>query len=950
MRRGCCCGGNECYANAYISLVVSQQAETSFECENFTPNEVWLEDAERNLETDEVYGADRFFPSGNPDPDAPYDYGYPSQPARGLNNGLDNQSEVFFTLFGESNYPFVQRWHRDETEEYGNLFCMLDEDVFHPKVSASKYGITPEMRADDVSGGQIDAQGKVRVGLELALHYKYYDPTEGFDWTQEIFYDNYRYVTFPEGEDGQPIYTEGTIKQEYPACVDNPAQYIETDAFIPHYIDPETGGKVYTRFFGNGSDIGPPLVRLRPRENDEWGFEDVNSMYPGFPATEIPCYFRIGLEGGPYGSQGFEVSTNRANYNGRYYWQGYNNGADDGHVFCSDWFIRNKNNVPPSCSASRCVTSEELCEWMNSPEAKMSPQYGFDRRDFDGFNARMAAEFFGPFEPLNYPVLDGGRNLFNCQCDPDDAVSPNIVSSRCCGSQKYSPAVPDGYSTEDWVYNSQYTWEYGNSGYYYFRDAGDNGYNFFGGSDYTSWHNLITYTCPPKPPTCLGAEKPGLPGLEYVFKEVSPREGDTKGELNGTSEIVEYTYNKIIQRFGPTILPNGEVNPLPNNIVIQITGGPSFSIDEIGITQPGGLNRGRNLEGKYVDFAEGLFQKYVDEHGIDVAIQRFSTCGVNHPQEYGGDGCIGFDCLEPTIENHGEKYMGYRPARYVQPQGGQGDYEVEWGARYYTPCYYYHTEYPFDDEYPHPLGISDPLGLRSTTKPDPVFFYDSFPGGYYDDPDGFPVYYSNIYLYDDQRFMKRTFRSGRGLGALFYTPEYDQFSYNAGEGYVQRLFGSLEHWLCPNCSYNGKNEFIDREKVKKYFPEVEDDDIDGALRTFYTLGRYRVHPDSSVNNVDSYPFNDSLLYGPYPKIILGGPTGEYFYPGRVMGEHECYMRDYYGDTWTEHEKDRQDYICEQFGGGFGACDNDYYYKTPDEGAIPNNGTFPRGGFVDNFHW
>lgn len=939
MRRGCCCGGNECYTNAYISLVVSQQSETSFECENFTPNEVWLYEAERTLENDEVYGADRSFPYLDPDTGEVVNYGINAQP----NRYIDDQAELFWTQFGESNYPLHQRWHRDETEEYGNLFCMLNEDVFHPKVSASKYGITPEMRADDVSGGQIDSQGKVRVGLELALHYKYYDPNENYDWTKEIFYDNYYYDTYPP--DGGVV--QDVIRQEYPSCVDDPAQYIETDAFIPYFIDPETGEKVYTNYYLNAR---PPVVRLRPRQNDSFGREDIESMYD--LAIERPCYSRIKMEGGQYDGH---LDAYAINSNGVYWYQGYNNGADDGHVFCSDWFIRAKNNVPPSCSASRCVTSEELCEWINSPESKMSPQHGFDRSAFDGFNA-IEDELISPAPYfVNYPILDGGRNLFSCQCDPDDALSPNIVSSRCCGAQRFSPVQPGVYN---WVYNSLYFWNY-----YPFPRAefaseggGDRRYNFFINNNFTyqqgsGWYDVVPYTCPPKPPTCLGAEKPGLPSLEYLFKEVSPREGDTKGELNGTSEIVDYTYNKIIQRFGPTILPNGEVNPLPNNIVIQVTGGPSFSIDEIGAIQPGGANNGRNLEGMFVDFAEGLFQKYVDEHGIDVAIQRFSTCGVNHPQEYGGDGCIGFDCLEPTVENHGEKYMGYRPARFVPEQDGQGGYETEWGARYYTPCYYYHTEYPFDDEYPHPLGISDPLGLRSSTKPNSRFFYDNFPDGdYYDDPDGFPVRYFREAFYDDYSFMKRTFRSGRGLGALFYSPEFDRSGeYKGGEGYVQRLFGSLEHWLCPNCSYNGKNEIIDREKVLKYFPEAEDD-IDDAAHTYYMMSYRRPHPDSSVNNLDSFPFSRSFTGGPYPKERLDGPTGEYFYPGRVMGEYECYNRDYYGDTWTEHEKGFQDFLCEQFGGSFGFCDNDYYYKTPIEGAIPNNGTTSRGGFVDNFHW
>ena len=43
----------------------------------------------------------------------------------------------------------------------GNPFCLMDEDVIHPKIEASKYGITNEF---------IEEDGMVRVGLEIFLH------------------------------------------------------------------------------------------------------------------------------------------------------------------------------------------------------------------------------------------------------------------------------------------------------------------------------------------------------------------------------------------------------------------------------------------------------------------------------------------------------------------------------------------------------------------------------------------------------------------------------------------------------------------------------------------------------------------------------------------------------------------------------------------------------------
>ena len=440
-----------------------------------------------------------------------------------------------------------------------------------------------------------------------------------------------------------------------------------------------------------------------------------------------------------------------------------------------------------------------------------------------------------------------------------------------------------------------------------------------------------------------------------MFKEVSPREGDTKGELNGTSEIVEYTYNKIIQRFGPTILPNGEVNPLPNNIIIQVEGGPSFSIDEIGAIQPGGVNKAKSTHGMYVDFAEALFQKYVDEHGIDVAIQRFSSCGVNHPQEYGGDGCVGFDCLEPTVEYHGKYYMGYQYRYDTIDSNGTVINTYDRANRYYTPCDYYHTEYPFDDEYPHPYGVSDPLGLRSHTRVNTDFLRSTFSDGqYFDDPDGYNAVPS-FRTGDDEYFygfyyteMRQTFRSGRGLGALFYTPRNSKDS-DIYSGYVYNLFSSLEHWLCPNCSYDGKAEFINVEKFNKYYPDIVVDRLTRLWRRSYNK-----HPDSTSTNPDGHLFSGfSVINGP-----LGpngeGATGPIVFPGRIIGEAECWNRGHYGDQWTDQQQQYWDLLKEYYPNDVNG--REYYYVDPDVGANylnvddPTNYQPPQGGHIRTWLW
>ena len=804
MRRGCCCG-NECYTNAYISLVVSQRSETSFECDSFTPTELWYESQAENIEenrADTAGGVNTF----------------------GYSPGVDYDLDLYFpTEVGSPSYLSSSRWHKDETEEFGNLFCLLNEDVFHPKVNAAKYGITPEMRADDVEGGQIDERGKVRIGLELALHYKWYDPNE-----KHIFFGTPNFYTFWEDNFGDPNSRTSTVY--YPACVEDPSQYIVSGEFIHRNYD---GDSWYN--FGYG-----PLQRFTGEYVD--------------PEVGNPCFYNSGYAA-PRHEQGID---------------------NQGHVYCSDWYIRQRNAVPPSCSVPRCVTSEQLCNWMKSPEAKLVPPYGPTREDY--------------------------RQTFNCVCSQYDAWTPNAVSPRCCGY--ISPLGDEPPSGGDEYYSRYIFPQYGPVGNGAYA-AAQIGYQ---------WENLIPYTCPPTPPTCLGAERPGLPGLEYLFKEVSPREGDTKGELNGTSEIVDYTYNKIIQRFGPTILPDGSVNPFPNNIVIQGVGGHSWSIDEIGpqVSAHGSADyRAQGDYSMFIDFAEALFKKYVDEHGVDVAIQRFSPCGVNHPEEYGGDGCLGFHCLEPSLENYGVTNMGYKPVEvYYNEDGEADDYFSYWRAREYDPCMYFHTKYPTDDFKPHPLGLSDPLGLRYTTDVN-TYYYGLYVDDYDHivDPDGYPVNNRSTWNYFMDGNIYRSGLNGIGLGTLFYTtagPQSNRVGGFGQYGYVQRLWNSLEHWLCPNCSFNEKNEFIDEEKFYKYFPN-------GNIDNLRFMNYYSFHPDTSLGDYELGGGGGLLAgYGQVPKSIFGDPdaTG-YFYPGRLMGESECYYyNDLNGVWWTNHFFDYLDAFCE----------------------------------------
>ena len=925
MRKGCCCRGNECYTNAYISLVVSQKGETYFECDSFTPTEIWNESGEYNSTL--YFFADTNIGGG-------YGYqGYNSGVGRGNYTGNysrndESLSEVnagdpsaewpyFPTEVGEPNYLHDHRWHKDETEEFGNLFCMLNEDVFHPKVSASKYGITPEMRADDVSGGQIDERGKVRVGLEMALHYKWYDPNETQVWTKDKAYHNFDYYDSRYGSTGGYSVYVGSDGVEYPACVDNPSQYIESDEFI-------SGIRVDVPFEDDKLFGNLPLKRFFPGLITEDNFEDAFG-------NGVPCFIDpSNLENPPWG--------NDPNPDYAYWYQQYEQGiGNQGGVYCSDWFIRQENNVPPSCSAARCVTSEQLCEWIKSPESQLTstPRGQFEKS-------------------------------FSCFCSPHDPWTPNAVSSRCCGEAIYAglpsgayneitgpdPAI--GYSTGSYEFpTSAYTipvyidtstppyetlvGERQGGGYYYYTLQ-------------EQWMKSIPYTCPPKPPTCLGAERPGLPGLEYIFKEVSPKTGDTRGELNGLSEIVDYTYNKIIQRFGPTILPNGKVNPLPNSIVIQSQGGPSISIDEIGYTvSVGGSFSYQTDYGMFVDFAEALFQKYVDEHGVDIAIQRFSTCGVDHPQEYGSDGCIGFDCLEPTLENHGKAFMGYKRASFYPDFP---DYPPDYysNPRQYTPCAYFNTNYPADATNPHPLGISDPLGLRFNTLITPWVFnkyVDRF--DYIDDPDGNPVETLHQYgliggLYGGygrfhDRFLAYTGVNGIGLGTLFYSSPIVYGSYGMQEynerGYVHKLWSSLENWLCPNCSVDERNEFIDRDKFNKYFPNGNVDNL-----RFLDDRMWSTHPDTSFRN--DYAIGDSTRFGQTPKSdLIPGATG-YFYPGYQMGEQECYYRDKDGEWWDKHRDDYYEALCQVFPDDFFCDDWNFetrYWIDPDEAVSNHNPNF-----------
>lgn len=838
MRRGCCCGGNECYTNAYISLVVSQRSETSFECDSFTPTEVWYETQEDNIE------------------DNITDVGGGPRSSGGF--GVGSYRDAYHPVeVGSPTFLYSHRWHKDETEEFGNLFCMLNEDVFHPKVNAAKYGITPEMRADDVEGGQIDEKGKVRIGLELALHYKWYDPNEVNPW-----YGTPPFVEYYEDEFFDP--NSRVSKVEYPACVENPSQYIVSGEFVHRNYDDD-----------GWRNAGP----------EQRFVEDCSTITPEIGS---PCFCDP--------NNGFNEFE-----------QGLDN---QGHVYCSDWFLRQENNVPPSCSASRCVTSEQLCNWIKSPEAKLVPPYG--------------------------PTREDHRSTFNCVCSQYDAWTPNAVSPRCCGFIYRGDEPPLG---QEYYFGTDY----------FFPDS-------IGGHGgipqlkfHRQWYGLIPYTCPPTPPTCLGAERPGLPGLEYLFKEVSPRAGDTKGELNGTSEIVDYTYNKIIQRFGPTILPDGSVNPFPNNIVIHGVGGHSWSIDEIGpaISAHGSAASGFGGEySMFIDFAEALFKKYVDEHGVDVAIQRFSPCGVNHPEEYGGDGCVGFHCLEPSLENYGVTNMGYKPVEIYYGEDGSSNVNSAYQrSREYDPCMYFNTKYPSDETNPHPLGFPDPLGLRFHTDIN-AFYFNNYVGrfDYVTDPDGYPVDTRRGFLSSNfvDGAVKTTGLNGVGLGTLFYTSAgrhsgfaslgniYDDY------GYVHKLWTSLEHWLCPNCSFNDKNEFIDEDKFYKYFP---DGDVNNLLFTV----SYSYHPDTSLFDYTLGTGEGRLgNKGQIPKSDLDPDATGFFYPGRVMGESDCY---YYNDVdgawWTNHFFDYLDAWCAVEENADNIFCTDYnrpeqFWIPPDEAAAGHN--------------
>jgi hypothetical protein len=128
--------------------------------------------------------------------------------------------------------------------------------------------------------------------------------------------------------------------------------------------------------------------------------------------------------------------------------------------------------------------------------------------------------------------------------------------------------------------------------------------------------------CPPPPPTCQGSTKPGLPGLEFLDVDFTYDPEAGPNELNSVDKVVNFIFQKIEERFGTTIKPDGNVNEFPSQIWFTIDTSGSHTYSE-----------GRQI-------VDALYQKYVNEYGEDVAERRMNPCWY-------GDYCVGAGCYEP---------------------------------------------------------------------------------------------------------------------------------------------------------------------------------------------------------------------------------------------------------------------------------------------------------------
>jgi hypothetical protein len=95
----------------------------------------------------------------------------------------------------------------------------------------------------------------------------------------------------------------------------------------------------------------------------------------------------------------------------------------------------------------------------------------------------------------------------------------------------------------------------------------------------------------------------------------------TRSDSNDINAVIDYTYNKIIERFGNQRLENGEINPYP----VQIW----FAVD----------SSGSHTMGDAAPIIDGLYDRFTSEWGADIADYKFNPC-------VDGPSCVAWGCCD----------------------------------------------------------------------------------------------------------------------------------------------------------------------------------------------------------------------------------------------------------------------------------------------------------------
>jgi hypothetical protein len=89
----------------------------------------------------------------------------------------------------------------------------------------------------------------------------------------------------------------------------------------------------------------------------------------------------------------------------------------------------------------------------------------------------------------------------------------------------------------------------------------------------------------------------------------------------GIASLVDWLFDGIINRFGPQILSDGKMNPFPTQVWIDIDVSGSHTW----------------TEGKPI--VQGLYNKFVEEYGEEIAQHKFNPC-------WDGPNCVAWGCCE----------------------------------------------------------------------------------------------------------------------------------------------------------------------------------------------------------------------------------------------------------------------------------------------------------------